>query len=234
MPYLASRKIPVRPPQRCRVAVRATSTVGLASGPPGGRRAASTLDRATPTVCHMGRGAGQSSRRQYPGSDVGQTPVASRPSGSVVSTSPSRPGFGTRRRGRRADLERRRRRCRTLERNDLGRVDRVRAVSARLERGARPSAVRHSLTSNLPEPLRHPAALHAHRLTAFLAAPTPSLPPSPSTAPTVIHPMIDCAAGCNRGFRSPVPRASRRPCREAGEFAPTGPHPSAVSDTAPS
>ncbi len=68
-----SRKIPVRPPQRCHLAVGATSTVGLASGPPGGRRAASTLDRATPTVCHMGQGPGQSSRRQYPGSDVGQT-----------------------------------------------------------------------------------------------------------------------------------------------------------------
>lgn len=50
-----------------------TSTVGLASGPPGGRRAASTLDRATPTVCHSGRGPGQSSGREYPGSDVGQT-----------------------------------------------------------------------------------------------------------------------------------------------------------------
>jgi hypothetical protein len=68
-----SRKIPVRPPQRCRVAVRATSTVGLASGPPGGRRAASTLDRATRTVCHTGHGGRQSSRREYPGGDVGQT-----------------------------------------------------------------------------------------------------------------------------------------------------------------
>lgn len=68
-----SRKIPVRPPQRCHQAVRATSTVGLASGPPGGRRAASTLDRATRTVCHMGHTLRQSSRREYPGSDVGQT-----------------------------------------------------------------------------------------------------------------------------------------------------------------
>lgn len=71
-----SRKIPVRPPQRCRVAVRATSTVGLASGPPGGRRAASTLDRATRTVCHMGQGPRQSSRREYPGRDAGQTACA--------------------------------------------------------------------------------------------------------------------------------------------------------------
>lgn len=68
-----SRKIPVRPSQRCLRAVGTTSTVGLASGPPGGRRAASTLDRATRTVCHMGRGPGQSSRRQYPEGDERQT-----------------------------------------------------------------------------------------------------------------------------------------------------------------
>lgn len=68
-----SRKIPVRPLQRCRKAVGATSTVGLASGPPGGRRAASTLDRATPLVCHTGRDPRQSSRREYPGRDAGQT-----------------------------------------------------------------------------------------------------------------------------------------------------------------
>ena len=70
-----SRKIPVRPPQCCPRAVRATSTVGLASGPPGGRRAASTLDRATRTVCHTAGGLRQSSRRDYPWSDVGQTGV---------------------------------------------------------------------------------------------------------------------------------------------------------------
>lgn len=71
-----SRKIPVRPPQCCPRAVRATSTVGLASGPPGGRRAASTLDRATRTVCHTAGGLRQSSRRDYPWSDVGQTGAA--------------------------------------------------------------------------------------------------------------------------------------------------------------
>lgn len=44
----------------------ATSTVGLASGPPGGRRAASALNRATRIVCHTGLQPGQSSRRGYP------------------------------------------------------------------------------------------------------------------------------------------------------------------------
>src|SRR5690606_36526678 len=53
-----------------------TSTVGLASGPPGGRRAASTLDRATRTVCHSGSRPGQSNRGEYPGGDVGQTRAA--------------------------------------------------------------------------------------------------------------------------------------------------------------
>ena len=50
-PTDTSRKIPVRP----RAAWQwATSTVGLASGPPGGRRAALTLNRATWPVCHSG------------------------------------------------------------------------------------------------------------------------------------------------------------------------------------
>lgn len=66
-------RFPYVRPSAAVVAVRTTSTVGLASGPPGGRRAASTLDRATRTVCHMGQGRRQSSRRAYPGSDEGQT-----------------------------------------------------------------------------------------------------------------------------------------------------------------
>ena len=83
VPHSTSRKIPVRPPQRCHMAVRATSTVGLASRPPGGRRAASTLDRATPLVCHTGRGPGQSSRRPYPVSDADQTRVRRRAASAV-------------------------------------------------------------------------------------------------------------------------------------------------------
>ncbi len=47
--------------------------MGLASGPPGGRRAASALDRATPLVCHTGHRGGQSGRREYPGGGGGQT-----------------------------------------------------------------------------------------------------------------------------------------------------------------
>lgn len=90
------------------------------------------------------------------------------------------------------------------------------AVAAWLERGAGPEAVRHSLTSDLPrEPLRHPAALLAHRLTEFLPAPAPPAPPSGS-APTPPPPMANCD-GCDRGFRTWEQENPRcRDCREAG------------------
>lgn len=60
-------------PLRGPSAVGATSTVGLASGPPGGRRTASALNRATPTVCHTRHAGGQSSGKAYPAGDGGQT-----------------------------------------------------------------------------------------------------------------------------------------------------------------
>ncbi|WP_313879471.1 ADP-ribosylglycohydrolase family protein [Streptomyces sp. FIT100] len=47
--------------------------MGLASGPPGGRRAASALNRATRIVCHTGRWGRQSGRRDYPGGVACQT-----------------------------------------------------------------------------------------------------------------------------------------------------------------
>ncbi|GGZ91244.1 helix-turn-helix domain-containing protein [Streptomyces echinoruber] len=76
------------------------------------------------------------------------------------------------------------------------------AVAAWLERGAHPDAVRHALTANLPrDPLRHPAALLAHRLTECL----PPLPPGPALRP---HPLQTCD-GCDRAFRSPHPGRCR-------------------------
>ena len=76
-------------------------------------------------------------------------------------------------------------------------------VAAWLERDVTPTAVRHALTTDLPdEPLRRPAALLAHRLTAqmpplllFRAPATPSMPR---------HPLQNCD-GCDRAFRSPTP-----------------------------
>ncbi|WP_250399704.1 helix-turn-helix domain-containing protein [Streptomyces cellostaticus] len=76
-------------------------------------------------------------------------------------------------------------------------------VAAWLEREATPSAVRHALTTNLPdEPLCRPAALLAHRLAAGLPAPPPFRAPAPP--PAVRHPLQNCE-GCDRAFRSPDP-----------------------------
>ncbi|MFH9987909.1 helix-turn-helix domain-containing protein [Streptomyces luteogriseus] len=77
-------------------------------------------------------------------------------------------------------------------------------VVAWLERDLTPTAVRHALTSDLPpDPLRRPAALLAHRLTAQL----PPLPPfrTPDPPPPVRHPLRNCDT-CDRGYRGPDPR----------------------------
>jgi hypothetical protein len=74
------------------------------------------------------------------------------------------------------------------------------AVSAWLERGVAPEAVRATLTSGLPrEPLRHPAGVMSHRLTE-------SLPPRTPTVPVAArpHPLQNCD-GCDRAFRAPEP-----------------------------
>ncbi|MEU1461227.1 helix-turn-helix domain-containing protein [Streptomyces sp. NPDC005727] len=76
-------------------------------------------------------------------------------------------------------------------------------VVAWLERDATPSAVRHALTTGLPdEPLCRPAALLAHRLTAQLPPPPPFR--APALPPAARHPLQNCE-GCDRAFRSPEP-----------------------------
>ncbi|GGW17023.1 DNA-binding protein [Streptomyces capoamus] len=88
-------------------------------------------------------------------------------------------------------------------------------VAAWLERDLTPTAVRHALTTGLPEePLIRPAALLAHRLTAGL----PPLPPyrAPESPPAARYSLQTCD-GCERAFRAPVPgrcrdcRADRSP-----------------------
>ncbi|MGK5496572.1 helix-turn-helix domain-containing protein, partial [Streptomyces sp. URMC 125] len=92
------------------------------------------------------------------------------------------------------------------------------AVIAWLERGAEPDAVRRTLAAGLPaEPLRHPAALLAHRLTALLPPHLPAAPP-PAPRPPRPDPLQNCD-GCDRAFRSPVPGLCRD-CREAGADLP--------------
>ncbi|MCT2592225.1 helix-turn-helix domain-containing protein [Streptomyces sp. N2-109] len=75
------------------------------------------------------------------------------------------------------------------------------ATATWLERGIDPAAVRRTLTANLPQgPLRHPAALLAHRLTALMPPPLPAAPP-PAPRP---HPLQNCDH-CDRAHRSPTP-----------------------------
>ncbi|MCP9944978.1 helix-turn-helix domain-containing protein [Streptomyces somaliensis] len=67
-----------------------------------------------------------------------------------------------------------------------------------LERGASPEGVQHALSARLPaEPLYHPAAFLAHRLTTEL--------PPPATGPVrAPHPLQNCDL-CDRAFRAPEP-----------------------------
>ncbi|MGI5427973.1 helix-turn-helix domain-containing protein [Streptomyces sp. CA-179760] len=85
-------------------------------------------------------------------------------------------------------------------------------VAAWLERDVTPAAVRRALTAELPpEPLRRPAALLAHRLTAQLPPPPPLA--RPATPPPTRHPLQTCD-GCDRAFRAPAPGHCRA-CRSS-------------------
>ncbi|MFJ6842614.1 helix-turn-helix domain-containing protein [Streptomyces griseoluteus] len=89
-------------------------------------------------------------------------------------------------------------------------------VAAWLERDVALSALRHALTSNLPEgPLHRPAALLAHRLTAHLPPPPPFGRPAPP--PPVPHPLHNCD-DCDRAFRAPEPGRCRD-CSSGGRLA---------------
>ncbi|WP_329306806.1 helix-turn-helix domain-containing protein [Streptomyces sp. NBC_01260] len=72
------------------------------------------------------------------------------------------------------------------------------AVAAWFERDASPAAVRHALTADLPHPLRFPAKLLRHRLTALL--------PSGRSLPAAFRavPLQNCD-DCDRAFRAPEP-----------------------------
>ncbi|MFD3645201.1 hypothetical protein ACFWUT_05400 [Streptomyces cyaneofuscatus] len=89
------------------------------------------------------------------------------------------------------------------------------AVAAWLERDTHPDAIRHTLTIDLPQPLRHPAKLLKHRLTALIPPPLPSTHELAAHArPRVpITPFQTCD-GCERAFRAPAP-GHCRDCRNA-------------------
>nr|WP_239502186.1 hypothetical protein [Streptomyces qinglanensis] len=92
------------------------------------------------------------------------------------------------------------------------------AVETWLARNTGPEAVRRALTSHLPAgPLRSPAALLLHRLTARLPVPLPGSPP-PGARP---DPFQECP-DCERPFRAPAPgrcRTCRTEATEAAEAA---------------
>ncbi|WP_353943381.1 helix-turn-helix domain-containing protein [Streptomyces sp. HUAS MG91] len=100
----------------------------------------------------------------------------------------------------------------TLSRRDAERL--APGVVAWFERDLTPAAVRHTLTRDLPDdrPVRSPAALLAHRLTALLPPRTPAFG-TPAPPDPVRHPLHNCDT-CDRAYRGPEPGCCP-PCRTA-------------------
>ncbi len=94
------------------------------------------------------------------------------------------------------------------------------SVAAWLERGVDPDSVRQALTTGLPQPLRNPAALIAHRLAKGLPPPLPAAAPA-GPARARLLPFQTCD-GCERAFRGPAPGRCRD-CR--GEVQQAGGRP---------
>ncbi|MFI1200926.1 helix-turn-helix domain-containing protein [Streptomyces sp. NPDC020883] len=88
-------------------------------------------------------------------------------------------------------------------------------VAAWLERGVPPEAVRRALSADLPDPVRNPAGLVAHRLTALLPPPLPETPPPPEPTTPGPAPFQTCD-GCERAFRAREAGLCRE-CREGGQ-----------------
>ncbi|MFE0135017.1 helix-turn-helix domain-containing protein [Streptomyces sp. NPDC059037] len=87
------------------------------------------------------------------------------------------------------------------------------AAAAWLERGVAPADVQQTLASGLPpEPLRHPTAFLAHRLTALLPPPLPDTSEAPRPNP------LQTCEGCDRAFRAAQP-GQCRDCRSPGVAA---------------
>ncbi|MFF2226717.1 hypothetical protein ACFVV7_25775 [Streptomyces globisporus] len=90
-------------------------------------------------------------------------------------------------------------------------------VAAWLERDAATDAIRRALTADLPQPLKHPARLVRHRLTALLPPPLPGIHDLALPRRAPVSPFQTCD-GCERAFRSHDPghcRDCRAQCWEA-------------------
>ncbi|MFE7748258.1 helix-turn-helix domain-containing protein [Streptomyces sp. NPDC057428] len=98
----------------------------------------------------------------------------------------------------------------TLSEGDIGML--APGVAAWLERDARPDTIRQALTADLPVPLKHPAKLLRHRITALLPPPLPDARELVAVRPgTIVIPMQNCDR-CDRAFRSRTPGH----CRDCG------------------
>ncbi len=104
----------------------------------------------------------------------------------------------------------------TLSEDDIRQL--APAVATWLERDAHPDTIRRTLTDDPPQPLRHPAKLLKHRLTALLPPPLPGACDlvAPARPRVVVTPFQTCD-DCDRAFRSPTP-GHCRDCRETREY----------------
>ncbi|MFJ2025357.1 hypothetical protein ACIODW_16390 [Streptomyces sp. NPDC087897] len=107
-----------------------------------------------------------------------------------------------------ADL---RRHAETLVLSEQDVAELVPGVAAWLERDASTDAIRHALTADLPEPLKHPARLLRHRLTTLLPPPLPGIHDLAPPRRAPVTPFQTCD-GCERAFRSHDP-GHCRDCR---------------------
>ncbi|MGW3926799.1 hypothetical protein ACWECC_01670 [Streptomyces microflavus] len=95
----------------------------------------------------------------------------------------------------------------------------VPGVAAWLERDAHPDTIRHTLTTNAPEPVNYPYQFVKHRLTVLLPPPLPGahdLTPPPARR-NPVTPFQTCD-GCERAFRAPTP-GHCRDCRNEVAYA---------------
>ncbi|GGV84284.1 hypothetical protein GCM10015535_28740 [Streptomyces gelaticus] len=85
-------------------------------------------------------------------------------------------------------------------------------VATWLERDAHPDTIRHTLTTDLPTPLKHPAKLLRHRITTLLPPPLPGIADlTPPRRKVVVIPLQNCDT-CDRAFRAAAP-GHCRDCR---------------------
>ncbi|SCK42214.1 hypothetical protein YUYDRAFT_05272 [Streptomyces sp. ScaeMP-e48] len=80
----------------------------------------------------------------------------------------------------------------------------VPGVAAWLERDAHPDSIRHALTTELPQPPKHPAKIVKHRLTVLLPPPLPGAHELAPVRRTLVIPLQNCD-GCDRAFRATAP-----------------------------